>query len=381
MKKRSAKEADLPLNERARRAMMALEQALGDVVSLFDGVAAGLTGPLPVAQALTDSTFGLLDRAALVVRRERVTVVEQQWLPTELIQHIYELLIGCRRMSRVGANGVAVSEPVRLNRSGPAYSAAQTQTFRLVCKQWARAAGNAIVTISPPSRRLFEPSQVVSAFPNAAILKLNRLRSAPTEKLWNLYGQLAQLYSRRSNRPFYVDADTKQADCMDFGGAYHCYRATCGKQTPGRNTRIPLPVTLLDEFTLTPQCRTCFCAYSPGWSALSHEIPVSVALCHNGSSPPPPPDVKFNASAITLYGVTQHNIDTMLRPLFDPNNWQDQRLPLFTIIAHWCLDGFVESTKKLCEMVSAELVRVRTFHFSGTVAEFLRAYDPPADSI
>jgi len=373
MKKRDAKETELPLAERARRAMTALVADLGEVVSLFDAAAAGQTGPLPVAETLVDSAFGLLDRAALVVRRDQVAVIKQQWLPTELLQYIFEFLIGCRKMSRFGADAPQLLLTERLSEA-----ADQLRCVRLVCRQWARAAGNAVVTITPPSRgRLFVPGKIVAAFPNASILNLDSIKPDKTsKKYWALCSQLAQLYSRRSNRPFYVELDRRALSCMDFAGAYALRNYNdCNNPVVIRSARLPFFVTPIDLYCMKPVCSTCLAPTAPGWATLTHGIPVNFVYCSHKPARYCS-DEKFNAPSVGLHGLSEH-FDTILKPLFVRENWQNGAFPTFNIIGAWESGATVEIITKLCDVVGYENVRVESFEFHGTAVDFLRHRGAP----
>jgi hypothetical protein len=377
MASRAAKRADdaaeLPLAERARRAMTALVADLGEVVSLFDAAAAGQTGPLPVAETLADSAFGLLDRAALVVRRDQVAVIKQQWLPPELLQYIFEFLIGCRKMSRFGANAP------RLRLTGRSAEAAdQLRCVRLVCRQWARAAGNAVVTITPPSRgRLFVPGKVVEAFPNASILNLDSIKPDKTsKKYWALCSQLAQLYSRRSNRPFYVRLIRDALPHMDLAGAYALrHYNICGEQVTIHNARVPFFVNPVNFYSMMPKCLTCLCPTAPGWATLAHGIPVTFVYCsHKPVSYCS--DEKFNAPSVNIHGMSEH-FDTILKPLFVRENWQNRAFPTFSITDTYDSEVTVEIITKLCDVVGYENIRVDSYEFPGTAVDFLRHRGAP----
>jgi len=366
--KRAADAAELPLAERARRAMTALVADLGEVVSLFDAATAGRTGPLPVAETLADSAFELLNRAALVVRRDQVAVIKQQWLPTDIMQYIFEFLIGCREMSRFGA------DPPQLRLAERSIAAGDhLRRVRLVCRQWARAAGNAVVTITPPSRgRLFEPSKIGAAFPNASILDLYSINANKTsKKYWALCTQLAQLYASRTNRPFYVRLDCNGLPHMDFAGAY-AYRHynICDEQVTLRNAKVPFFVDPIDYDNLTPVCLTCLCPTAPGWATLSHGLSVTLTSCSHKPSQYCS-DAKFNAPSVGLRGLWEY-IDTSLKPLFVRDNWQNRTFPTFIAREAYVSDVTTESITKLCDMVGYENVRVESYEFDGTAVEFLR---------
>lgn len=366
MKKRDAKEAELPLAERARRAMMALEQALGDVVPFFDEAAAGQTGPLPIAAELADSAFRLLDRAALVVRPEHVARVELPRLPTEVVQHIFELLTGCRRMSRVGPSGSIISKSLWVIRR-PSTFRNDLRSFRLVCRQWARAAGRAVITIAPPPRRPFDCNEIVEAFPNASLLILSHLDvRAASKKYWEECNTLIQLYAKHSARHFYVQLRAPTVRHIKLDNAYlACYLFLyCDRQIVN-TAKLPFSVHPTSEYDLSPTAKACFCSAS-AWNILTYGIPVHVHDCRKARVNYVP-SVKFNAPSVELY-EDLIPADGISNPLFERENWHNNTFPIFIVVIYANIEKYIQKIKKLCDIAGRESVLIKSFA-SSSVAD------------
>lgn len=322
--KRTGDDAELPLADRARRAMMALVADLGEVVSLFDAVAAGRTGPLPLATTLSATAFELLGRASAVMRPDLVASIEQHWLPDDMLRYIFEFVLGRRQMSRFEADGRATNPPVKLVETKTA-RAVPVRPLRLVCRKWSSIASQCVMAIRPSARARFDAAHYARLFPNVVFVdQTKKYQPGPLAEA----EKLIKLYAERQNKPVYV-LMSRDTPIRNAGGAY------CNTQykwndhvdaVPG--AKVPFNVWF-DPMTLQPSGTICCCSDNLG-AALTSRMPLSIKECIHGHPITLDAAVFFDVPTLKLVPELFLYPD-MMKTLATPSNWANGQYPTFEL--------------------------------------------------
>jgi len=363
MKKRGASEAELPLAERARRAMMALVADLGEVVALFDDAAAGRTGPLPLASTLSATAFELLGRANAVVQPHLVAPIGQTWLPDDILRYIFEFALGRRRMSQFGAGGRATNPPMKLVELETA-RAARVRPIRLVCRKWSAIASMCVTTIKPASRHRFDAAYFVRLFPN--VVSIDQGKKYEAGPLADVE-QLVKLYMARENKPLFVQLSF-MSPLANVHGAYCSGRQNCGSVAK-HNAKFPFSVTIGNTNTLTPVGTVCRCNSNLG-RALTSGMPIVIARSCSTFYVMDPPAALFNVPSLTL-DTELLCMPLLMTPITELRRWENAQYPLFVIAERY--DEPVNRRailRTFCDIVGVDRVQIEHSRSIMTAADY-----------
>lgn len=372
MKKRGASEAELPLNERARRATMALVASLGEVISLFDDAAAGRSAPVPLASSLADAAFAMLGRAGAVVRPELVAHIEQTWLPDDIVRYIFEFALGRREMSRVGAGGRATNPPTNLVQSQFGRPAS-IRALRLVCKKWSGIASSCVVRIKPNHRKRFDAAHFAALFPNVAHVEMG---GAFEKRVLLDADSLIEHYMKRENKPLYV-ACSAHTPVKSVHGAFCQARLSIDHYSTAEfGGKFPFHVEIGNNYTLAPAGAVCWCS-AHLVPALSSRMPMTLSTCdrrHKFAVPATPfnvPSIVMNTNVFSSVAVSA--------VLSAASHWENGQFPQFNIRdGEDNLQFCYKDIRTFCDKVGMDRVCIENYNsrFSGTAAEFF-ALPPP----
>jgi len=366
--KRTGDDAELPLADRARRAMMALVADLGEVMSLFDAAAAGQTGPLPLATTLSATAFELLGRASAVVRPDLVAPIERHWLPDDMLRYIFEFVLGRRQMSRFEADGRATNPPVKLVETESARTV-PVRPLRLVCRKWSSIASQCVMAIWPRTRARFDAAHYARLFPNVVYIdQTKKYQPGPLAEV----EKLIKLYAERQNKPLYVLV-SRDTPIREASGAY------CNNRHRWDNhanvvsgAKVPFNVSF-DPMTLQPSGTVWCCSANLG-DALASRIPISIKKCVCGVPITLNPAV-FNVPTLVLAPELFLCPDVM-KTIAAPSNWENGQYPTFQLIDVRCntIHGDVGIRNKLysfCKDVGIDHIYIHAYGKLYSVAKLL----------
>lgn len=376
-KKRTADAAELPLNERARRAMTALVGGLGETLALMDAV--GAAQPLPVSSALVDDAMRLLARASGVVCEARFARIEETWLPDDIMRLIMSYACGHRHLaSQFGAGGVRIDAPVEnpFKRDLLSRHNVPIGTLRLVCKSWARLAGGLVLRLNPTARpTVTNADTLFSLFPNASIIRFQRWSAAT----WKQVERLIQLYvARRAPADFFVDTHGVSITPIKTPGAvlaagYDRHGDICKKLSAKYNVCV-LPQ---DSSRENPICVACCCDNALVAEALSTGYDVDIMTCsplHKNSEFGG--SVQFRAPIVNMNPSALASLLDVFPAMFDAANWTNTTLPVFHVTAAaFYTDHSKQSVHKLLQLVGAKHIVFRVMgNLEVTLDQWVAAY-------
>lgn len=359
-KKRSAGDADLPLNERARRALTTLVTGLSATLALLESIDDDQM--LPVADELIDGAVGMLERASAIVRPERFSRIRYEWSPDDALRHVMKYACGSRRrMCTFGAGGVVQEESENPYDCAEFGRRTKLATIRLVCKDWARLGGQLVHVLAPPSRSRVNIGEIIAAFPNACRMNL---RTLPAKKCADVEQLVRQYVEKRAPAEFFVHY-TGYNDSLPIKLSGAVVNAACdghGDFLAKVAAKYPFCVLPPDATRRDPISFVCPCTSTTFHAALTagYQLRVRETIAPCVLALPDVVAPKFNVPLVEMeMGSLAPLLDTC-PALFDQVHWEASRLPIFQINIFSWLDAR-QPVRALVERVGAEHVRLADF--------------------
>jgi len=376
-KKRTAVAAELPLNERARRAMTALVGGLGETLALMDAV--GAAQPLPVSSALVDDAMRLLARASGVVCEARFARIEEAWLPDDIMRLIMSYACGHRHLaSQFGTGGVRIDAPAEnpFKRDLLSRHNVPIGTLRLVCKSWARLAGGVVLRLDPTARPTVTNADVLfGLFPNASIIRFQKWPAAT----WKQVERLIQMYvAKRAPADFFVDTHGVSIIPIKTPGAvlaagYDRHGDICKKLS----AKYKVCVLPQDRSYENPVCVACCCDNATVEQALSTKYHVDISHCSLVKKTAcSVSQGQFKAPVVYMTPASLTPLLDAFPAMFDAANWANDTLPAFHITAgEFYADPDKRSIHKLVQLIGDKHIVFRVMgRLEVTLDQWVAAY-------